>query len=158
MALGALLALAVPASAASDTPGRYTMSPTDGGVIRLDRETGAMSFCTGKEGAWSCKDMNEVESELKKRVEDLERENRALRAEARRLPVAPPGTAHPPGNAPPGAGDTVPPNPPANLPMPTEEDVDELFDYVQGMVKKFKERIDRLEKEAKKEPNTDMPL
>lgn len=40
--------------------------------------------------------------------------------------------------------------------MPTEKDVDKLFDYVEGMVKKFKERIDRLEREAKKEP--DVPL
>ncbi len=38
--------------------------------------------------------------------------------------------------------------------MPNERDVDKLFDYVEGMVKKFKERIDRLEREAHKEPDT----
>jgi NADP-dependent 3-hydroxy acid dehydrogenase YdfG len=35
-------------------------------------------------------------------------------------------------------------------------DVDKLFDYVEGMVKKFKERIERLEREAKKDP--EIPL
>ncbi len=61
-----------------------------------------------------------------------------------------------PGNQPDGppAGDTVPPAPPGDLPVPNERDVDKLFDYVEGMVKKFKERIDRLEREAKKQPET----
>ena len=58
-----------------------------------------------------------------------------------------------PGEAAPH-GDSVPPAPPGNLDMPTEKDVDKLFDYVEGMVKKFKERIDRLEKEAKKKEET----
>lgn len=157
LALGALLVLAAPASAADSNAGRYTMSPTDGGVIRLDKENGTMSFCTGKEGSWSCKDMNEDESELKLRVEQLEAENRSLRARAHRPPAAP-GPAHPPGAAPPAPGDTVPPVPPGELPVPTERDVDKLFDYVEGMVRKFKERIDRLEKEAQKDPNADIPL
>lgn len=150
LALGALLALATPAWAVGESPGRYTMSPTEGGVIRLDRETGAMSFCTGKEGAWSCKDMPEADNELARRVEELEKENRALRAERA------PAPAHPPASEPPAAGDSLPPAPPGDLPIPTERDVDKLFDYVEGMVRKFKERIERLEREAEKEP--DIPL
>ena len=150
LAIGALLVLAAPAWAAGDATGRYTMSPTEGGVIRLDRETGAMSFCTGKDGAWSCKEMPESENDLAQRVERLERENSALRAQAERSP------AHPPASEPPAAGDLIPPAPPGDLPVPTERDVDKLFDYVEGMVRKFKERIDRLEREAQKEP--DIPL
>lgn len=153
---GALAALAAaPAFAAGNDPGRYTMSPTEGGVIRLDRETGAMAFCSGSEGNWSCKEMPESESALKKRIEELEGEKRALEAEKRlREDVpGPSATAPGPGDAP--AGEAVP-APPGDLPVPTERDVDKLFDYVEGMVKKFKERIDRLEREAKKEP--DVPL
>lgn len=150
LALTSLLLLGAPAWAAGEATGRYTMSPTEGGVIRLDRETGAMSFCTGKEGAWSCKEMPESENDLTQRVEELERENRALRAQVERRP------AHPPASEPPAAGDLVPPAPPGDLPVPTERDVDKLFDYVEGMVRKFKERIDRLEREAQKEP--DLPL
>ena len=154
---GLALALAGPASAAGDDAGRFTMTPADGGVVRLDRETGAMSFCTGKDGAWSCTDMPETESALKKRVEELEGEKRALEAE-RRLREAPapgPAAKAPDGAEPPAAGDAVPP-PPGDLPVPTERDVDKLFDYVEGMVKKFKERIDRLEREAQKEPGTSL--
>jgi hypothetical protein len=126
------------------------MTPTEGGVIRLDRETGAMAFCTGKDGAWSCKDMPEQEDALKKRVDELEGEKRALEAEKQLREPAPDGPA---AQAPDGV---EPPAPPGNLPIPNERDVDKLFDYVEGMVKKFKERIDRLEREAKKEP--ELPL
>lgn len=148
---------ATPASAASEEAGRFSMQPTEGGVIRLDRETGAMSFCTGKDGAWACKDMAVQETELKKRVEELEGEKRALEAEKRLRDG--PGHDSPLGGPvakAPEPGDTVPPAPPGDLPVPNERDVDKLFDYVEGMVKKFKERIDRLEREAKKQP--DVPL
>lgn len=148
--VGALAACAAaPVFAAGSDSGRYTMSPTDGGVIRLDRETGAMAFCSGKEGDWTCKDMPESESALKKRVEQLEADKRALEAE-KQLRAAPSEPGLPP------SADATPPPPPGDLPVPTEKDVDKLFDYVEGMVKKFKERIDRLEKEAKKEPDTQL--
>lgn len=138
---------AAPAWAAGEEGGRYTMSPTDGGVIRLDRETGAMSFCSGTAGNWSCKDMPETESALRKRVDELEGEKRALEAQKELREGKAPEVGEPPA-----MGDAAPPAPPGDLPIPNERDVDKLFDYVEGMVKKFKERIDRLEREAKKEP------
>jgi hypothetical protein len=150
---GALALLAAaPSWAAGEDAGRFTMSPAEGGVIRLDRETGAMAFCSGTAGNWSCKDMPEAESALRKRVEELEGEKRALEAE-RRLRDGPQTKAPETGEPP--AADAVP-APPGDLPVPTERDVDKLFDYVEGMVKKFKERIDRLEREAKKDP--EVPL
>jgi hypothetical protein len=144
------ITFAAPVWAAGDEPGRYTMSPTDGGVIRLDRKTGAMAFCSGSAGDWTCKDMPESESALKKRVEELEGEKRALEAEKqlRDAPSVPPGDESQSAEAVPA--------PPGDLPMPNERDVDKLFDYVEGMVKKFKERIDRLEREAQKEPGTSL--
>jgi len=154
-ALAVALAAPAPASAAGEQDaGRYSMSPTEGGVIRLDRETGAMSFCSGKEGEWTCKDMPEMESALRKRVDELEGEKRALEAEKRLRDGAlggGPVTKESEGET----GEAVP-APPGDLPIPNERDVDKLFDYVEGMVKKFKERIERLEREAKKEP--EVPL
>jgi hypothetical protein len=134
--------LAFPAAAAEE-PGRYTMTPTEGGFVRLDKETGAMTFCSGKEGDWTCKPMPDAGQKLQSRIDQLESENKVLKEE-RKLSETSPGTAPP-------YGDTAPPAPPGDLEMPTERDVDKLFDYVEGMVKKFKERIQRLEKEAQKE-------
>lgn len=147
--------LAGPAGAAEPT-GRYTMQPAEGGVVRLDRETGAMSFCSGTSGNWTCKAMPETEAALNKRIEELEGEKRALEAERRLRETSPgPAAKAPDATEPPGA-EVTPPPPPGDLPVPTEKDVDKLFDYVEGMVKKFKERIDRLEREAQKEP--EVPL
>ena len=102
-----------------------------------------MSFCAGKEGEWTCKPMPDAEQKLQRRIDELESENKALKDER--------GSSSAPGSEPPPLADATPPQPPGDLPMPTERDVDKLFDYVEGMVKKFKERIDRLEKEAQKE-------
>lgn len=144
-AAGCLAAmLALPAAAAEEQPDRYTMTPADGGFVRLDKKTGAMSFCSGKEGDWACKPMPDAEQKLQSRIGELESENKALKEDRRLSEASPP-------DAPPPSGDSVPPAPPGDLPMPTERDVDKLFDYVEGMVKKFKERIQRLEKEAQKE-------
>jgi hypothetical protein len=144
-AAGCLAAmLTPPAAAAEGQPDRYTMTPADGGFVRLDKQTGAMSFCSGKEGDWACKPMPDAEQKLQSRIGELESENKALREDRRQSEASPPG-AEPP------TGDMAPPTPPGELPMPTEREVDKLFDYVEGMVKKFKERIQRLEKEAQKE-------
>lgn len=131
------------AARGEEQSGRYTMSPTEGGVIRLDKETGAMSFCAGKDNDWSCKPMPDAQKDLEGRINQLERENKALKEENSRL-AAEGGT----GGTMPHAGE--PPAPPGDLPIPREDDVDKLFDYVEGMMKKFKERIKRLEKEAQK--------
>jgi uncharacterized protein (UPF0335 family) len=150
----ALLAASAVALAAGEDPGRYTMTPVEGGFARLDRETGAMSICTGKEGDWTCKPIAEMQKEMQDRIQKLENENRTLKAEkSPEPPLSSPEGAPMPGDAVPH-GDTVPPAPPGDIDMPTEKDVDKLFDYVEGMVKKFKERIDRLEKEAKKKEET----
>ncbi len=156
IAAALLVAAAAQAFAAGEEPGRYTMTPVEGGFARLDRETGAMSICTGKEGDWVCKPIAEKQQEMQRRIEQLEGENKLLKTE--KSPSAEPPLSSPEGAPMPGEaaphGDSVPPAPPGDLDMPTEKDVDKLFDYVEGMVKKFKERIDRLEKEAKKKEET----
>jgi len=142
--VGASLLLAAAGLAAEEPPGRYTMTPAEGGFVRLDKETGTMSVCTRKEGAWSCELMPDAQQALKSQIEKLEAENKALKEENERLPSAKGADAPVPDSE-------ASPEPPGKLPMPTEQDVDKLFDYVEGMMKKFKERIQRLEREAKKD-------
>lgn len=119
------------AAKAADGAGRYSMSPTDGGFVRLDTQTGAMALCTGKEGAWSCSDIAETAGSTRARLQELERENSALRDEVKRLEE----------------GGLAEPAPPKALSMPDEKDVDRAFDYVESMVRKFRERIRKLEEQ-----------
>jgi hypothetical protein len=58
-ALALVVALSGSALAASDTTqekvNRYSMTPVEGGFLRLDTHTGAVSLCTVKEGAAQCR-------------------------------------------------------------------------------------------------------
>lgn len=139
-----MLALAGPALAGgADKPGRYSMSPTDGGFVRLDTETGEMAFCKrASDGGWACEAMPDSQMAMRRDLDRLQRENDSLkqgqRAERR----------DPPADLPPES-DLSPPGGEGKVPIPTEEDVDKLFDYVEGMVRKLKERLKRLEDENK---------
>ncbi len=103
-----------------------------------------MSICTGKEGDWACKPIAEKQQgDAAPHRAARRREQGAQDREGavRRAAAVEPRRRSDAGRRPDGA-DTVPPAPPGNLDMPTEKDVDKLFDYVEGMVKKFKERIE----------------
>lgn len=126
-----ILLLATPA-AATETAGRYSMSPTDGGFVRLDTQTGVMSLCTSKGPDWNCTDMAESAESGRKRLDELMKENQALKDEIQRLELqGVPGADKP------------------KLTMPDEKDVDKAFDYLESMMKKFRERMKKLEE---KEP------
>lgn len=154
MAAAALVVLGTIAAGAQDAPGRFTMSPTDGGFVRLDTETGAMAMCTGKEGAWSCKAMPDDQKAMQDRIARLEEENRALREETARLGASPAPQAEAPKDGPLAGppGDAGPPTAPGAGPgfkIPSEKDVDKAFDYVEGLLKKFRERLKKLEEKEK---------
>lgn len=133
---------------AADAPGRYSMTQTDDGFIRLDTQTGAMSMCSGKGSEWACKALPDDQKSLQEKIARLEEENRELKAENHRLedvmglnPGAPSnGDANP---AVPGAPDT----PNSGLKLPTPKDIDQAFDYFEGMMKKFRDRMKKLEQD-----------
>ncbi len=84
-----MAALLAPASAQEGaTAGRYSLVPLEAGALRLDTQTGAMSFCSGEGNAFTCRPLAEDMSELptgdaagledrltvlERRVADLER-------------------------------------------------------------------------------------
>ncbi len=139
--LSGLVAATWPATAGDQDNGRYSMSPADGGFVRLDRQTGAMTFCTKTDATWACSPMGDAQQASNSEIERLETENKSLKADKRNLEEML-GMASPekPGAAPPETGSTTPP-----LKVPSEQDVDKAFDYFEGMIKKFRERMKKLE-------------
>jgi hypothetical protein len=121
--------------------GRYTMSPTENGFVRLDTETGAMSLCSRKDAIWSCEPMDDKARSMRQQVEQLTAENRALRAEVDRLERSLPGDGGRPGptlrSERPGGG----------FDLPSDQDVDRALDYVERMYKKFRDRLRQLEQD-----------
>jgi hypothetical protein len=135
-----LVALAGAATAAmaqstlpAGSPGRFTMHPADGGVLRLDTQTGVLSMCRQAPSGWSCSMMPDDRATVTDEIERLKAENTELRSAVKRLEDM--------------AGL---PNDPASKPkstagLPTEEELDKAMSYVQRMLKKFKDKIKELE-------------
>ena len=85
-----LIALALTGAAATETPadpnGRYTMSPVDGGFLRLDKQTGAVAMCAHSGGDWACNPVRDSATAAPSdEVSKLEDENKALKARIKAL-------------------------------------------------------------------------
>jgi len=138
--------------------GRYTMSPTDGGFVRLDTKTGEMSVCRRADGSWACTAMQDDEQRRGEQVAELQRENARLRDEVTRLEdmlgLSPPSRSPSPADPKP---DYVPPTPRSNSPLgqgfklPSERQVEEALDYFANILKKFQDRLQKLEKDPPKQ-------
>jgi hypothetical protein len=145
--------------AAEDRPGRYTMTPTDGGILKLDTVTGAVSLCTrgaaGAAGDWACQPTKDGEQTLRREIDGLKGEIQVLKEQLTRTEelagIGDPSKSDGPrpgtqtdGPRPGGTG------PQAKVQLPTEKDIDQAFDYFEGMVKKLRERMNKLEGDEKK--------
>lgn len=145
----ALVTLGAAAAGAQERPARFTMTPTEGGFVRLDTETGAVSICTRKEGQWACELLPESQQALSRKLERLEAENKRLEAElgrSRGPNLAAPGPQAPPP-VPPELQE--PPAPKESFSLPTEQDIDKAFDYLESVIRKFRDRMKRLEDSEK---------
>jgi hypothetical protein len=148
IAAGANIGFAQERSA--DRPGRFSMSPVDGGFVRLDTETGAMSLCKPQQkdavtaSAWKCDAMADGAAAAQERIGKLDGENKDLRAEVKRMEdlVGLNGDK-------PKAGDQQAEQRPGGrsggLNMPSEEDIDKAMSYMERLVRKFHDTMKRME-------------
>jgi hypothetical protein len=146
----AMLALAFwfgPASAAGETPARYTMSPAEGGgFVRLDGETGQMALCQRRDTEWSCREMSEPSGGLSQEVERLRTENQKLKGEIRQMEDIMLGDKQGEGGA---KGDR---RGGLEFKLPTEQDLDSAMSYAQRMLRKFREKMREIDQDQKGTP------
>lgn len=117
--------------------GRYTMTPVEGGYLRFDSDTGALSMCRRKDGGWACEALPDERLALKSEIERLGAENKELQGAVKRLEelLGLPDEAAPSKRGSIGA---------FKFRLPTEGDIDTAADYVQRMMRKFKDRMREL--------------
>jgi hypothetical protein len=139
--LGLVVAVVVLSSASAEPigepKGRFSMTPVEGGFIRLDTETGAVAMCAHKADTWACEPVNDrtIADDAKAK---LEAENKALKDRLKSLEDQA-ASGKPPSDGPSG-------EPPGGISkLPTEEEVDKALDYVERMFKKFRDRAKKFE-------------
>ncbi len=123
----------VVASIAQAETGRYSMTPTKDGILRLDTKTGEVALCAHVSGRLKCQGVEGESSSLQEKLRRLEQENDSLRAELDAARLAPA-----PGNS-------------GKLEVPTEEDVDKAMDFMEKLLHRFKGMVEDLKKDKKHE-------
>lgn len=138
IAIPAIAAIGLSAAnvASQERQGRYVMNPVDNGFVRLDTETGAMSVCTQRNGRWVCELMEDEAKALQEEIERLKAEVKRLKDQAA-LAEPSPDRAYPSER------------PERSFELPTEEEVDKALDYFENIFRKFRERIEKFEKEQR---------
>ena len=63
---------------AQDQPGRFAMKDIEDGMLRLDTQTGAVSYCRKKEDAWACETADDDQSTLNEEITRILRQNLEL--------------------------------------------------------------------------------
>ena len=125
-----ILAILIAIPAVAQEAGRFTMRPTDEGMLRLDTQTGEVSLCSKATGNWACRSVPDERAALENEIDRLNAENRQLRAQ-----LGKPGDTDKTKEAP-------------TLRLPTDREVAELKSFLQKMMREFKALLEPREEEA----------
>ena len=129
----------------SQTANRYIMRPANGGFIRMDTQTGAISFCRTDSGSVSCRLGEDDRLALMNELNKLKKKNAELKEENRRLEDMLLGDDKENGA---GGGKR-------SFKLPSEKEVDQALGYIERMYKKFRDKFKELNKELRRGRKSD---
>lgn len=142
-----IVCLANFSGARAEEIGRFTMTPTDDGFLRLDTKSGAVSLCQKKAESWACNSIADDRQTLVREIDRLNEKNRKLSEAIDDLkrgrlsgPVAPDG----------------PDGPKRKFNFPSEEEVDKAMKFAEGLLRRFKDMMDNLQ--PRREPEQERQL
>jgi hypothetical protein len=108
--------LASVAGASAQQSQRFTFQPVDGGLMRLDADTGHVSYCTRGGGDFICRSVADDRMALQNEIDRLKQENETLRKMAGSTPA-------------PGTG--------SRLQLPSEEELDKAMGLFERMMRRM---------------------
>lgn len=124
---GSLAAFAQPAPSPSDG-GRYKLQKTDGGFLRLDAQTGQVSFCREREGSWSCETAADDRAALEAEINRLTQRIAALEKKQN--------------------------DPIERFRTPSDQEIEQVMGFFEKVMKRFRGMVENLKKEWEAEtPN-----
>lgn len=102
--------------------GRFTMSPVEGGVMRLDTRTGKISICRQRGEAWACEaaadDRAAYEQEIARLQDKVTKLERGIRTDDK-----------------------------TEMKLPSDAEVDKAMTFFENILRRFKTMIDNLQRE-----------
>ncbi len=123
----AAAAYAQPAPPASDA-WRFKLQKVDGGFLRLDAQTGQVSFCREKDANWTCETVADDRAALEGEIKRLNERIAALEKQQ-----------HDPAN---------------RFRTPSDQEIDQVMGFFEKMMKRFRGVVENLKKEWETEtPN-----
>ncbi|MBV9533563.1 MAG: hypothetical protein JO283_21495 [Bradyrhizobium sp.] len=144
------LASLSPAAAESgpDTEnGRYSLSQTPDGLIRLDTRTGAVSSCSKNGNGWACYAVPDEGRAMDEEIRRLKAENERLKAQlAARDQPAPGEQALPKSEkhlTPKAEGERR-----IEIPLPSDADVDRVISFLEQAWRRLVDMANRMQKDA----------
>lgn len=151
--LGLAGAEAAPASAMPDTEnGRYALSSTPDGVLRLDTRTGAISTCNNSGAGWACYAVPDERAALDAEIGRLQADNEKLRKElASREPVVAGKIEEPMPKS-----DSLKKSEPKiaegerklEIPLPSDRDMDRMMSFLERAWRRLIEMANRVQKDV----------
>jgi hypothetical protein len=136
--------------------GRYTLSTTADGVLRLDTRTGQVSTCVRKQGSWACYAVPDERAALEAEIGRISEENRQLKQALAANPR--------PGELPGKIEDALPKadslKPDASdgqksarapnrleIPLPSDADVERAMNFLEKVWRRLVEMAGRVQKD-----------
>jgi hypothetical protein len=154
----ALFTEAMAQAAPDGENGRYTMSPSSDGFVRLDTRTGVVSNCTDKGNGWACYALPDERVALDEEIGRLQTENEKLKTElAEREPTVTGKTdeALPKSDSLKPSGPKVdePKSADVNrnrieIPLPSDRDMDRVMSFVERAWRRLIEMANRVQRDV----------
>jgi hypothetical protein len=153
LALGVAGANAAPPQAMPDTEnGRYALSTTPDGVLRLDTRTGAISTCSNSGAGWACYAVPDERAALDVEIGRLQADNEKLKKElASREPVVTGKIEEPMPKS-----DSLKKSEPKiaegerklEIPLPSDRDMERVMSFLERAWRRLIEMANRVQKDV----------
>jgi len=124
---------------------RFILRRVDGGLMRIDRETGETSFCRKRNKAWTCEIVADDRVALEEEIARLSEDNSELAREIGRLKerIARLETGAAPADKPkkpaPGDGNADEERP--ALDLPSDKEIDQVMKTFESMMRRFLDMV-----------------